>query len=78
VKRLCEVKDAMLTTLVQIVQGQSDGQPLMVGHKISLLRCPFSQHCDKQSQCKGFTSRNRQLISEIEDDFFRRGFVKTE
>lgn len=77
-KRLCEVKDEMMTALVQIVQTQNGGKPLPVGHSISLLRCPSANHCDKTGPCKGFTSRNRQLISKIEDEFFVRGFLKEE
>jgi hypothetical protein len=76
--RLCEVKNEMMTALVQIVQTENNGHALPVGHSISLLRCPFSNHCDKTGPCRGFTSRNRQLISEIEDEFFKRGFVKTQ
>lgn len=75
-KRLCEVKDEMMTALVQIVKQEGGAVP--VGHKISLLRCPFSQHCDKTGPCKGFTPTNRQRINEIEDELFVRGFIKEE
>jgi hypothetical protein len=77
-RRLCETKDAMLGTLVQLVR--ESGHAEHVGHKISLLKCPFEQHCDKTSTapCRGFTSRNRQLVSEIESEFFVRGYTKGE
>lgn len=75
-KRLCEVKDEMMGVLVQIVK--QEGHALPVGHKISLLRCPFTNHCDKSGPCRGFTPANRQRISEIDDEFFVRGFVKEE
>lgn len=77
-KRLCELKDEMMTALVQIVQTQNNGRALPVGHSISLLRCPSANHCDRTGPCRGFTARNRQRISEIEDELFVRGFIKEE
>jgi hypothetical protein len=78
-ERLCEVKDGMLKTLVQIVQEH--GGPLPVGNKIEILHCPFAEgHCDKTQPCRAFRGSrgavNRQLVAEIEDDFFGRGYYR--
>jgi hypothetical protein len=76
-QRLCEVKDAMRTPLISISGGFSDhdGHPLV--QSWSQLKCPFTQHCDKSGPCRGFTAENRQRISELDDVFFKHGFVHT-
>jgi hypothetical protein len=77
--RLCERKEEMLKVLRVLVK--QEGKPLQVGHQISLLRCPAaSGHCDHSKPCRALIgaagATNRMLVSEIEDEFFRRGFYK--
>jgi len=73
-KRLCEIKEEMHAPLVQLVAANG---PQEIGHQWAMLKCPFTQHCDKTGPCRGFTPANRQRISEIEDRLFVAGFIKT-
>ena len=74
-QRLCEVKAEMRPALRQLV-AENGGNALPVGHQWAMLECPYTNHCDKSGPCRGFTRENRMRIAAIDDEFFRKGFVK--